>query len=177
MTSLLTPFQQLFQRAPNDADDALSSAEQHACSRIKQLPRRGQQVFLLSRVDDLPHAAIAQRLDLTLAQVHRDMVRALQHTRARGEQRPDDLQACQWYVKLQNPQTTASERIDFRRWLDAHPGHLAAFHETELHWRRLLAPARRLARSGHYQHKHRSLEIGAWLASVLSMILLMVLAF
>lgn len=177
MTSLLTPLQQFFHRAPNGADGPLSSAEQHACSQITQLPRRNQQVFLLSRVDDLPHAAIAQRLDLTLEEVHRDMVRALQHTRALGEQQPDDLQACQWYVKLQSPQTTASERIDFRRWLDAHPNHLAAFHETELHWRRLLAPARLLARSGNYQHKHRSLEIGAWLASLLSMVLLMVLTF
>lgn len=177
MTSLLTPLQQLFHRVPDDGHDKLCGADQYLCSRIRQLPRRNQQVFLLSRVDGLPYPAIAQRLDLSLEYVHRDMVRALQQTRASVELSSPKQQACEWYIKLQNPQTTASERIDFRRWLDAAPEHLAAFHETELHWRRLLIPARHLAQRSRYQQRHHPLQLSAWLAGLLSMILLMVLAF
>jgi hypothetical protein len=177
MTSLLTPLQQLFHRVPDNGHEKLSGAEQYLCSRIRQLPRRSQQVFLLSRVDALAYPAIALRLDISPEELHKDMVRALQQTRTPAELSPYEQQACEWYVKLQNPQTTASERIDFRRWLDAVPEHLAAFHETELHWRRLLAPARHLALRGSYQQRHHPLEIGAWLTGLLSMILLMVLAF
>ncbi|MGI4840116.1 MAG: DUF4880 domain-containing protein [Janthinobacterium lividum] len=177
MTSLLTPLQQLFHRAPDNGHKQLSGAEQYLCSRIRQLSRRTQQVFLLSRVDALPYPTIAQRLDISLEELHKDMVRALQQTRTPAELAPAEVHACEWYVKLQNPQTTASERIDFRRWLDAAPEHLAAFHETELHWRRLLAPARHLALRGRYRQRHHPLEIGAWLAGLLSMALLMVLAF
>lgn len=177
MTSLLTPLQQLFQRMPDNGHQQLSGAEQYLYCRIRQLPRRTQQVFLLSRVDALAYPAIAQRLDISPEELHNDMVRALQQTRTPAELAPHERQACEWYVQLQNPQTTASERIDFRRWLDAAPEHLAAFHETELHWRQLLVPARHHALNGNYQRRHHPLEIGAWLAGLLSMVLLMVLAF
>lgn len=177
MTSLLNPLQHLFHRVPDNGHGKLSGAEHDLCSRIRQLPRRTQQVFLLSRVDALPYPTIAHRLDISLEEVHKDMVRALQQTRTPAELSPHEQLACEWYVKLQNPQTTASERIDFRRWLDAAPEHLAAFHETELHWRRLLAPARHVALRSSYRQRHHPLQIGAWLAGLLSMVLLMVLAF
>lgn len=167
MTSLLSPLQNLFHRAtiPNDQDPL--------CAQVKQLPRRTQQVFLLSRVDDLPYAGLAARLDMTLEDVEKEMVRALVHTRRDS---PQVAPASQWYVRLQSPLTTASDRIEFRRWLDADATHLLAFHETELHWRRLLAPARQLATQGGYQQKRRHRETGAWLAGLVSMIVLMILA-
>lgn len=177
MTSLLSPLQHLFHRVPDDGRDKLSGAEHYLYLRIKQLPRRTQQVFLLSRVDALPYPAIAQRLDISLEELHKEMVRALQQTRTPADLAPHEQHACEWYVKLQNPHTTASERIDFRRWLDADVEHLTAFHETELHWRRLLVPARHLALRGSYQRRRHPLQIGAWLAGLLSMLLLMVLAF
>lgn len=169
MTSLPSPLQLLRHR------EAAASASQ-PLALLKQLPRRAQQVFLLSRVDDLPYTAIAQRLNTELDELQDDMVRVLEQTRPNGRPALEVQQASRWYVRLQSPQTTPSDRIDFRRWLDAAPAHLAAFHETELHWRRLLLPAQELAAGGAYQQKHRSLEIGAWLAGLLSMVLLMVLA-
>lgn len=167
MTSLLSPLQNLFHRAatPGDQDPLYAL--------VKQLPRRTQQVFLLSRVDDLTYASIAARLDLPAEELEKDMVRALVQTRRDA---PQVLPASQWYIRLQSPLTTASDRIDFRRWLDADATHLNAFHETELHWRRLLVPARQLAALGGYQHKRRHRETGAWLAGLISMVLLMILA-
>jgi hypothetical protein len=167
MTSLLSPLQNLFHRA------AAPGGQDPLCAQVKQLPRRTQQVFLLSRVDDLPYASIAARLDLALEDVEKEMVRALVQTRRDS---PQVAPASQWYVRLQSPLTTASDRIDFRRWLDADAPHLHAFHETELHWRRLLAPARQLAAQGGYQQKRRHRETGAWLAGLISMVVLMILA-
>lgn len=175
MTSLLTPLQQLFHR-PKDQDHAASSAEARAYARIRRLPRRAQQVLVLSRVDDLPYAGICQRLSIAVGELESDMVRALLATRD-ATPLPAESRASEWYIKLQSPQTTASERIDFRRWLDAQPANLAAFHETELHWRRLLAPARLVAARAPHPRRHHPLQIGAWLTGLLSMILLMVLAF
>lgn len=150
MTRLLLP---LDRRA-----DCTDAAEQVLLRRLKKLPRRVQQVFLLNRLDQLPYAAIAQRLDLADATVERHMNLALHCTL----DSPGALErfAGQWYVRLQSPQVTASERIDFRRWLDAAPEHLAAFHATELHWRRLLAPARQLGESHGYRHARAALSPG-----------------
>ncbi|MGE8323756.1 MAG: DUF4880 domain-containing protein, partial [Pseudomonas sp.] len=135
----------------HDTDDALLHA-------LKRLPRRVQQVFLLNRLDQLGFASIAARLELPVASIERYMGQALQA----GRPRRDVLAsvAGRWYVRLQSPQVTACERIDFRRWLDAHPAHLQAFHETELRWRSLLPPARQLGQDGWYQHGRAALSLG-----------------
>lgn len=132
-------------------------AEDPLLHSLKRLPRRAQQVFLLNRLDQLDYASIASRLDLPLANVERLMLQALQSTR-----RANTLngEACRWYVRLQSPHATACERIDFRRWLDASPDHLQAFHETELHWRSLLPAARTLGEDGGYQHGRAALSLG-----------------
>ncbi len=126
MTRLLLPLEHPTPAAEHDADDALLHA-------LKRLPRRVQQVFLLNRLDQLDFASIAARLDLPLATIERNMGQALQA----GRSRRDVLAsvAGQWYVRLQSPQVTACERIDFRRWLDADTANLQAFHDTELRWR------------------------------------------
>lgn len=61
--------------------------------------------------------------------------------------------ATQWYVRLQNPQLPASERIEFRRWLDSEPANTAAFQAVENLWRRLGEPARKLAGDGWHRRK------------------------
>ncbi|MDR0210807.1 MAG: DUF4880 domain-containing protein [Pseudomonas putida] len=130
-------------------------AQLHA---LKRLPRRVQQVFLLNRLDQLDLASIAQRLDLPLLAVERHLNQALQTTCA-----PDNTlarTAGQWYIHLQSPEATACERIDFRRWLDTAPDHLHAFHDTELRWRSLLAPARQLGHDGWYRHGRAALSLG-----------------
>lgn len=144
MTSLLSSFQ----HAPLEhGDDPLPT-------RLKKLPRRVQQVFLLSRLDDLPFASIAQTLDVPLSTVEKHMALVLDRSQATCD--PVSSAASHWYSQLQNPLTTASERIDFRRWLDASPSHREAFHTTELHWRRLLAPARELGTGLWYRHPQRA---------------------
>lgn len=125
---------------------------------LKRLPRRVQQVFLLNRLDQLDFASIATRLDLPLPCVERHMNQALQTARPRGDALAST--AGYWYVRLQNPQVSACERIDFRRWLDADPAHLQAFHDTELHWRGLLAPARELGHDGWYRQGRAALSLG-----------------
>lgn len=125
---------------------------------LKRLPRRVQQVFLLSRLDQLGFASIAERLDLPLPAIERHLNQALRITQA-----PADALASlagQWYMRLQSPDVTASERIDFRRWLDAAPEHLHAFHDTELRWRSLLVPARQLGQDGWYRHGRAALSLG-----------------
>ncbi|UVM58202.1 DUF4880 domain-containing protein [Pseudomonas sp. B21-012] len=133
------------------ADDAL-------LQRLKKLPRRVQQVFLLSRLDQLSFASIAERLDLPAITVERHMNQALQI--AREERDALASIAGQWYVRLQSPDVTASERIDFRRWLDSAPTHREAFHATELRWRSLLAPARQLGEDGWYRQPRAALSLG-----------------
>ncbi|NBA95972.1 DUF4880 domain-containing protein [Pseudomonas sp. R5(2019)] len=150
MASLLSSFENPFQRHP-----AQGQREQ-----LKKLPRRVLQVFLLSRLDDLPFADIAQRLHLTQEQVEKDMTQVLEQ--GRDHLQTDVSMASHWYVRLQCAATTASERIDFRRWLDADPAHLHAFHATELHWRALLAPARELGKGQWYRQPRRSLGMGSW---------------
>lgn len=151
MTRLLLPLEHGTPRLQSATEDVL-------LHRLKRLPRRIQQVFLLNRLDQLGFAAIAERLGLPLLAIERHMNQALQVTYAPG----DALArvAGQWYVRLQNPEATASERIDFRRWLDAAPEHLHAFQDTELRWRNLLAPAQQLGHDGWYRHGRAALSLG-----------------
>jgi hypothetical protein len=155
------------------AEHTAESALLHA---LKRLPRRVQQVFLLNRLDQLDFASIATRLDLPLASVERNMDQALQV----GRSHRDVLAsvAGQWYVRLQSPQVTACERIDFRRWLDADLANLQAFHETELRWRRLLAPARQLGHDGWYRQGRAALSLGGCSVAIgLGLAALMLLGF
>ncbi|MFB4390283.1 MULTISPECIES: sigma factor-like helix-turn-helix DNA-binding protein [unclassified Pseudomonas] len=151
MTRLLLPLQHGPQAAHERVDDNLLHA-------LKRLPRRVQQVFLLNRLDQLDFTQIAARLDLPLATVERHMQQALQATHPRT----DSLAhlAVLWYARLQNPQVSACERIDFRRWLDASPTHLQAFCDTEMHWRSLLVPARELGHDGSYRQGRAALSLG-----------------
>ncbi|WP_312936179.1 DUF4880 domain-containing protein [Pseudomonas sp.] len=126
--------------------------------RLKRLPRRTRQVFLLSRLDQLDFSQIALRLDLTVRCVEQLMNQALLSSLPPGS--PFRGEACHWYVRLQSPAATACERIDFRRWLDASPAHLQAFHDTELHWRTLLEPARLLGERSSYRHGRAALSLG-----------------
>lgn len=151
MTRLLLPL-------PHRPQDILDPPEDALLSGLRQLPRRVQQVFLLSRLDQLDFTRIAERLNLPLLTLDRHMNQALQAGRPRNE--PLATLAGQWYVRLQSPEVTACERIDFRRWLDAAPEHLHAFQQTELHWRGLLAPARLLGRDGWYQQGRSALTLG-----------------
>ncbi|HDS1737490.1 MULTISPECIES: DUF4880 domain-containing protein [Pseudomonas] len=151
MTRLLLPLEH--------AHHAESSATEHdLLHSLKRLPRRVQQVFLLNRLDQLDFASLAERLDLPLLSIERHMNQALQTARPRGDALANV--AGQWYVRLQSPLVTASERIDFRRWLDAAPEHLQAFHDTELRWRSLLAPARQLGHDGWYRQGRAALSLG-----------------
>ncbi|QXH37493.1 DUF4880 domain-containing protein [Pseudomonas muyukensis] len=151
MTRLLLPLEHDPHTAEQHGEDALLHA-------LKRLPRRVQQVLLLNRLDQLGFAEIATRLDLPLVSIERHMNQALQTTRQPGDALA--ASAGHWYVRLQSPQVTASERIDFRRWLDAKPEHLHAFHDTELRWRSLLAPARQLGHDGWYRQGRAALSLG-----------------
>jgi len=150
-----------------DSDAALLLA-------LKRLPRAVRQVFLLSRLDQLAQARVATRLGLPLRSVERLMVQALLAV----QPRPDapTRQAAQWYVRLQSPDVTACERIDFRRWLDASPNHLQAFHATELYWRSLYEPALALGRDGWYRKGRAALALGGCsFAAALGMAVLIML--
>jgi len=150
MTRLLLPLEH-HPHSQDHADDGL-------LQQLKKLPRRVQQVFLLSRLDQLSFAAIAKRLDLPALTVERHMNQALQSVRPQGDIIASA--AGQWYVRLQSPDVTASERIDFRRWLDTTPAHREAFHATELRWRTLLAPAQQLGHNAWYRQPRAALSIG-----------------
>ncbi len=74
-------------REQNDEDDTIDLQQQaearqeleHLLRRLQGLPRRCQQVFLLSRVDGLSYASIAERLGVSLSTVEKDIIRVLQH--------------------------------------------------------------------------------------------------
>ncbi|MBM3112159.1 DUF4880 domain-containing protein [Pseudomonas sp. P66] len=150
MTRLLLPLE----HHPHIQDIADNSV----LEQLKRLPRRVQQVVLLSRLDQLSFAAIAERLELPALTVERHMNQALQSVRREHDAVAST--AGQWYVRLQSPQVTASERIDFRRWLDTDAAHREAFHATELCWRALLAPARQLGHDGWYRQPRAALTVG-----------------
>ena len=127
--------------------------------RLQRQPRKVQQVFLLSRLDNLSYSDIARLLGVDASGVERCMMAALEH--CLGDPAEDDpfrpvlLQGLAWYVHLQSPQATASQRIEFRHWLDADPQHLAAFEESERFWRALHAPAITLGASGWHRRRPR----------------------
>ena len=102
--------------------------------------------------------------------VSKDMRQVLEQCSPHGKHEGNP--AIAWYVRLQSPDTTASERIDFRRWLDADSAHLNAFHATEMRWRQLLAPARLLG-AGQWYHKrwgHLSWRAWAGLAALTALL-------
>ena len=138
--------------------------------RLQRLPRRVQQVFLLSRLDGLSYTDIARLLDVDASTIERCMTVALEHCvsepAGHDPSRGILLQALRWYVHLQSPQATASQRIEFRHWLDADPRHLAAFQHSEQFWRTLHAPAAILGASGWHRRKPRA-YVGWLLVTVL----------
>lgn len=123
------------------------------CRSLNRLPRRTRQIFLLSRADGMGYGAIASFLQLDLKQVERAMVRALLQCANATPSMPD---AVRWYVHLQSPQATPSQRIEFRHWLDAAPAHLNAFEASEKLWRQLLPAAEQMAGNHWYQRKRRA---------------------
>ena len=126
--------------------------------RLSRLPRRVQQIFLLSRIDAVPYADIALLLDIDVAQVEQAMIKALQHCRQPLHEdhcasSTAEADASRWYVHLQSPHATPSQRIEFRHWLDATAENLAAFEATERLWRQLNAPATVLGTRGWHRRK------------------------
>ncbi|WP_263144086.1 DUF4880 domain-containing protein [Pseudomonas sp. RIT-PI-AD] len=93
---------------------------------------------------------------------------------APGPREPEDL-ASAWYVRLQSPELPASERIEFRRWLDADPRHSQAFSDVERLWQGLRQPARQLGASGWYRAPSRLAGMRRPLIGALLLALLMTL--
>ena len=152
-------FSSLFSLSSRQPDTPLSQACDELRRRIQKLPRRTQQIFLLSRLDRLSYADIAVLLEISVASVERAMVRVLEQCSDQAGNAistdPATTQAHRWYVHLQSPHATASQRIEFRHWLDAAPSHLAAFKATERQWCGLQAPAAVLGASGWHRRKRR----------------------
>ena len=153
---------------PSRILDAEVPAQATELSRsLAKLSRRTRQVFLLSRLDDYSYAQISSLLEIDIPKVERDMARVLRHAQ-RHESRPDDPvqdQANRWYAHLQSPAATASQRIEFRHWLDADPAHLSAFQISENSWRQLRAPAALLGASGWHHRKRRAKVLWCVLAA------------
>lgn len=152
-----------FPAAPaRQPDVSLSLQGENLRRGLVKLSRRTQQVFLLSRLDGVSYGEIANLLDIDVALVEQAMVRVLQHSRRQvvadeaSAADPVCEQASRWYVHLQSPHATASQRIEFRHWLDADLAHLAAFENTERLWRQLQAPAALMGASGWHRRKRRS---------------------
>ncbi|MBA1228695.1 DUF4880 domain-containing protein [Pseudomonas viridiflava] len=124
---------------------------------LGRLSRRTRQIFLLSRLDGLPYADIACFLEVDLAKVERAMARALRkaHRFITVKDEAIQEQASHWYVHLQSPAATASERIEFRHWLDEDVRHLVAFQNSERIWRDLQAPASLMGANGWHRRKRR----------------------
>ncbi|WP_426140065.1 sigma factor-like helix-turn-helix DNA-binding protein [Pseudomonas sp. DWP3-1-2] len=165
MSTQLSSFSALPDLRP---DEPLSRQSENLRIGLQKLSRRTQQVFLLSRLDGLTYAAIAGFLNMAPDSVERAMVRALQQSRRHGTAPIDPIAesaheaASRWYVHLQSPQATASQRIEFRHWLDASLDHLHAFEATERLWRQLQAPASAMGSSGWHRRKRRAF-LGWWL--------------
>ncbi|WP_263144085.1 sigma-70 region 4 domain-containing protein [Pseudomonas sp. RIT-PI-AD] len=54
---------------------------------LRGLPRRVQRILLLSRVDGLSYASIADRVGVPLPTVERDLIRALRHCQRYARER------------------------------------------------------------------------------------------
>lgn len=153
-----TPLTPLLDLTPRHREVAATPEVAAMAHRLAKLSRRTRQVFLLSRLDDCSYTQIASALEIDIAKVERDMARVLRHAQ-RHESRPDDPvqeQANRWYVHLQSPAATASQRIEFRHWLDADAAHLSAFQASEHAWRQLRAPAALMGASGWHHRKRRA---------------------
>jgi hypothetical protein len=141
---------------------ALSQPEECLRRGLVRLSRRTQQVFLLSRLDGLSYTEIGLFLDVDVPAVEQAMIRALRQARLQsvnGPDAPEDStreQAINWYVHLQSPNATASQRIEFRHWLDADLAHLCAFESTERLWRKLQAPATVMGTNGWHRRKRKN---------------------
>lgn len=125
---------------------------------VNRLSRRTRQIFLLSRLDGLSYTDIARFVEVDPAKVERAMFRVLRqiHRQSTDHSEAIQEQASRWYVHLQSPAATASERIEFRHWLDADAAHLAAFQNSERIWRELQAPAALIGASGWHRRKRRA---------------------
>lgn len=155
MSSQLTPLLHL-PALPSEVEAAPHVIE--LGRSLAKLSRRTRQVFLLSRLDDYSYTQIASLLEIDVAKVERAMTRVLRHAQ-RHQSMPDNPvqdQANRWYVHLQSPAATASQRIEFRHWLDADPAHLSAFQISESVWRQLRAPAALLGASGWHHRRRRA---------------------
>lgn len=155
MSTPLTPLLHL----PSRHTEAESTPQVAALARsLGKLSRRTRQVFLLSRLDDCAYTQIARALEIDVAKVERDMARVLRHAQRHESMSDDPMQeqANRWYVHLQSPAATASQRIEFRHWLDADPAHLSAFQVSEHSWRQLRAPAALMGASGWHHRKRRA---------------------
>ncbi|MBD8495361.1 DUF4880 domain-containing protein [Pseudomonas syringae] len=156
MSSQLSPLLPLPTRTTLQLNDDTRSLAR----RLRKLSRRTRQIFLLSRLENQSYPHIARFLDVDVGKVERAMLRVMRHAH-RSLCDTEALlaahdQADAWYIHLQSPAATASQRIEFRHWLDAHPSHLAAFQASERLWRRLQAPAALLGASGWHQRKRRA---------------------
>ena len=176
MSTHLTPLLQLPARSLEL--DATPQARQLARSLAK-LSRRTRQVFLLSRLDDCSYTQIASLLDIDVTRVERDMARVLRHAQhpESGTDCSIQEQANRWYVHLQSPAATASQRIEFRHWLDSDPSHLAAFQVSESAWRQLRVPAALLGASGWHHRKRRAGLVWCVLAAFVCSLMMTAQAF
>ena len=157
MTRLLSSFRP-------ESDTVAPFAEAACVHSFGQLPRRVQQVWLFSTLDGLDFRQIGERLGLSVQDVEHLLLQALRTTHPAHD--PATRCAGQWYVRLQSPEVTTCERIDFRRWLDAHPDHLQAFHAIELHWRSLADSVRQLGADGWYRHGRAAFSLGGGLLTL-----------
>jgi hypothetical protein len=163
------PLSSMIVSPPRQPDLSLS-ADGDRCRRlIQKLPRKTQQVFLLSRLDQLSYTAIAQLLEMDVDSVERKMVRVLIQSSHSADETAE--KALRWYAHLQSPLATPSQRIEFRHWLDADPRHLNAFQDAERLWRSLEAPTAIMGASGWHRRKRRVyigwLMLTAFLCSLL----------
>ncbi|MCO8161940.1 DUF4880 domain-containing protein [Pseudomonas sp. 21LCFQ010] len=127
--------------------------------RLGKLPRHIRQVFLLSRLEQLSHSEIASFMGIAADKVERAMLRVMHHAHRDLADTHAPLaihdQADAWYIHLQSPAATASQRIEFRHWIDADPANLAAFQASERLWRQLQPAAALLGASGWHRRKRR----------------------
>lgn len=128
--------------------------------RLRKLSRRTRQIFLLSRLEGQSYTEIAGFLGVDAGKVERAMLRVMRHAHRPLSDTDAMLaahdQADAWYIHLQSPAATASQRIEFRHWLDADATHLAAFQASERLWRQLQAPAALLGACAWHLRKRRA---------------------